>query len=507
MLKIKNYLSVLLCLCLIASFVGCGRKQTVSGYYVDENDSFIEEVSDEDTTSDANSTTSDTEKKNDTSSGTNETTFQNTSGPKKGVSRGEVSWKIKRNVKQGGSGSLKNKNFGGKTFKMLVYHANYTDKDKDIIKGFENKYNCKVQVNPVNFEDYLTIMSTSLASGKPYDIIRLHCAFFPQSAISNLIQPLEKYISKQDCATKSSETGIDWERTVNNCTWNDHVYYVINRRFCPLQVMIYNKLMFKQYGFEDPLTMYKKNPSSWNFTKIEEYAKVVAKSGSGKFFYDSTIADCGANYLNTKNNYFYRIETDGTVNWLGANSDYAKIFEEVKRLKAISPCDSIQASIDTMVNGAVMLHVTDAEKLSTFANQLKSSAAFGNSLNNVGVVPLPTYPNGSYASSGAEGYGAARGVNPEAALAYTIFSSTASAPWSGSGVPALDDNVSVFDGLYNKMSTTDGSYMFLSSDGQRIEQAIYPMFTDINNGGDIMRALNSYENTVKTILEYNLSKQ
>ena len=56
------------------------------------------------------------------------------------------------------------------------------------------------------------------------------------------------------------------------------------------------------------------------------------------------------------------------------------------------------------------------------------------------------------------------------------------------------------------MSNT-GNYSFLSASGQRISEAIWPMYGEIEKGGDIMKLLESYSAKVKPILEYNFSQQ
>ena len=57
------------------------------------------------------------------------------------------------------------------------------------------------------------------------------------------------------------------------------------------------------------------------------------------------------------------------------------------------------------------------------------------------------------------------------------------------------------------MSYANTTYYFLTSSGKRIEQEIYDMKVAIDNGGDIMKLLQSYAPTVKSIIEYNLEKQ
>lgn len=482
MRKVVRAASLLLVIVLVFSFAACKRKQSSSGYWLesgfDEEGVTASEVVD--------SAKSQKEKSGGTAN--------------KGVNRDSNTWKIMRNVSPSASKSVKGTNFGGKTFRMLVWQENYSAQEKATIAAFEKAYNCKVSVDQINFEDYLTVLATSLSSGKPYDIVKTHNAFFPQAAISNIYQPMQKYVAKSDLVSSTNKTGIDWDKTMACATWSNNVYYLVDQRGSTLPVMLYNKLLFQDYGLEDAMSLY--NKGKWTWDTIKQYAKIVSSAGDGKYFFDDTVSD---NYRAKKNADYYTINNDGTVIWNGANTDMYTNYSESRKLRNLSPLSGETALVDNLVSGKAMLQVIEAEKLYAFSSSFKNSSAFGKSLDNVGVVPVPLN-QGDYMNGAIVGYAACRGVDPSAAVAYTLFASQQKADWANSEIASLNNNSAVFESLYKKMSNV-GVYMFLSASGQRISEAIYPMYGEIEKGGDIMKLLEDYSSKVKTILEYNFSRQ
>ena len=498
MANLKRLFSLTMVLIMIFSLSACSRRQTSSGYWVGSDYTDDADVTDQNQNDDTQSTISDGNGASSTDKGTSS---GSTSSSNKGTNRNDDIWQINRNVKPEAKKSVKGTNFGGKTFRMLVWQENYSAQDKKNIAAFEKAYNCKVSVDQVNFEDYLTVMATALSSGKPYDIVKTHAAFFPQAAISNLYQPMQKYISSSDIVSASNKKGIDWNKTVLNATWGNNVYYVMDQRGCQLPVMLYNKLLFEDYGLEDAMSLYKKG--KWTWDKIREYAKVVSSSGQGVYFFDDTVSD----QYTVNDTDFYTIQENGKIKWNGANTKFYTDYAERRKLRELSPLSGETALVDNLTSGKAMLQVIEAEKLPVFATSFKGSSAFGKDLNNVGVVPIPMVVNNSRYSNGAiTGYAACRGADPSVAVAFTILISEQVAPWANSGIPAIDKEISTFDSLYSKMKLS-GSYYFLSSSGERISEVIYPMYGEIDKGGDIMKLLESYSSKVKTVVEYNLSQQ
>lgn len=506
MKTIKKCLALLLCLAVIMALGACGRK-TPSGYYEDV-DSALENTSEliegQDNTDNGNT---DSEKtKNDSSAKVSNTSEISGKGGKR---TSESIWKIKRDVKPSASKSvIKNLNLGGKKLRMLVWNSNYTERDEQIIKAFESKYNCKITVSSVNYESYLGNISTQLAAGKPFDIIKLHRAHFPQVAIANMVQPLENYISNEDLTDTSKKAGIDWDWTLMNASWNNHIYFTLNGMPCALRIIVYNKLLFKQYGLEDPIDLW--NKGQWTVATIEKYSAQVSAASNSIHFMDDTVAEVlsGHKFNSTarKNETYYSIEKDGTVKWLGAHSDMYNLRLEERRLKQISNLYEQSTRLDTMINGQAMMHRLELDQLVVSAKSLQASAAFGKNLNNVGVVPLPLYSDGTYQSSGHSGYAASRGCDPTAAIALTVFYGSQSANWDDGTIPAVNSNKNLFYSLYDKMEIPQ-NYTFLAADGQDLGDILYPMNTEIGKGGDIMRLLESYAPKVKSVLEYSLSKQ
>ena len=381
---------------------------------------------------------------------------------------------------------------------MLVHQSNFTDLMEKQIQNFGKKYNCKFKIDNLNFEDNLSAMATSISAGKPYDVVLCHNAFFPQVAVANLCQPLESVISKADISETYGKQGLSWNMMMNSATWANHIYYTIDNKFCYMPVVYYNKLLIEDFGLEDPLALYKKG--QWTYEKMLEYGKIVKNANQGVSFFDSTLVP-GANHD------FYQIEESGKIKWLGANSALRKDYERKREYQKVSSLSGSTSLVDNMVSGNVICARMEAEKLVEFSKALKDSAALGKNLNNLGVAPMPKRADGKYATHAPIGYAACRGTDPTAAVALGVYLSNMAPSWASDKIPALKANQKLFEGLYNKMNKKLNSYYFLTSSGKRIEQEIYSMYTEIDNGGDIMKLLESYAPTVKSILEYNLEKQ
>ena len=509
MKKLRSCLALFLVLAMVFSLSACGRK---TGYYVDgseitdldDYESWVDEGGDNaDGTTSGGTTSGGTTSGGTTSGGTTSGgTVSGTSGDR----TQESIWKIKRNVAPQASGSImKNLDFKGKKLRMLVYNSNYTDGDKAIVADFQKKYNCKIDVDVVNYEDYPTVMSSSLSGGKPYDIIRLHEGFFPMIGVSKLGQPLETAISKEDLITSTKRQGINWDATYLTGVWNNHVYLALERRTGPLWMMIYNKLLFKQYGLEDPMELYKKG--QWTVDKIIEMAKTVnASGGNVKFHNDAVSQELARLKYPSGQLPFLEIEEDGTVNWIGANSKMIEYNNYDQSLRALAPLSETTASVQRIVNGECMLDISVGEQMNNYLSQFKGSQAFGKDIKNVGFVPVPLDDEGKHLGLGIEGFAAARGCDPKAAVAMTIFYSMQKAPWVDTQYPALAESVDIFESMYDKARYRQ-AYVWRAANGKKGDELIYPMYEQIDKGGDIMRLAQEYAPTFKSAVEYTLSQQ
>lgn len=506
MRKLKNCLALFLVITMVFSLGACGRK-TPKGYYIDGSEiTDLDDIENQGTASGDETTTSVGNASSGTASGGKTSGSGNTASTVTTDRTQKSIWKIKRDVKPGLTTSImKNLDFKGKTIRYLNYNSNYTEGDKQLVEKFQKEYKCKIIVDIVNYEDYPSILASSLAGGKPYDIIKLHEGFFPLVAVQKLCQPMESAIATEDLTSSTKKTGINWEATMMNCSWNNHIYYVLDRRIGALQMLIYNKLLFQQYGLEDPLELY--NKGKWTAAKIEEMAKVVNASGGNVKFHNDAVSQELARLKYPSGQWPYlEIATDGTVKWLGANSKILDYYNEEQRLRALAPLSETTSSVARIVNGECMLDFTVAEQLNNYVSQFKTSQAFGKNLNNVGVVPMPFDDEGKYLGLGCEGFATARGCDPKAAVAMAIFYSMENPAWYETEYPALAKNKKIFDAVYDKVRLRQ-AYVWRASDGRKGDEIIYPMYSKIDKGGDVMRLAQEYAPQYKTAVEYTLSQQ
>lgn len=502
----RNGFIILVCLALVFSLSAC-KRQTAGGYYVDFDDSSNIADTDNSTgdlSSGGNASAGVTGKKNN---GTKNTASSKAGGTVSGSGNKRTEaelWKIRRDIKPSAKSSkIKNLNLEGKKLRMLVWNSNWTERDEDTIAAFEKKFNCKVEVTNANYESYFNIISTQLSSGKPFDIIRLHRAHFPHAAIAKMIQPIEDYVAEEDLTTTYKKPGVDWDWTVLNSSWNNHIYYTLSARPCALPVMIYNKVLFQKFGLEDPMTLWKSG--KWNLATIENYAKQVKAADKNMYFYDSTVSKALCSHATGDAGYF-EITKDGTVKWLGANTALYNKTVESMRLLNLSHLEESSARLDSLTSGKCMLHSMELDQLITQTKTIEDSAAFGKDINNLGVVPIPYNDNGSYNSTGVTGYASSRGCDPTAAIALTVFYASQNEGWDTNTIPAVQQNRDILYSLYDKMTPVH-NYTFRTADGKQESDILYQMNADIKAGGDIMKLLESYAPKVKTMMEYSLSKQ
>lgn len=397
-------------------------------------------------------------------------------------------------------------NFGGKTVTFLIWSEVYDDSWAPMITAYESKFNCKVSVSTSGFADYLTALSTAISSGKPYDIVRMQGSLYPRSVITNLLEPMESGFTTADL-TKSGNPqagGIDLEKS-KYFAWANKLYAVCEREAAPLQIMLYNKLKFRDDLGVDPLALYKNG--EWTWDKIVELGQKVTKPENKVYFGDATF---GHKMFTLANDAHMVKNVNGVLreNLLDAN-----MFNALKYVQSIAyGNDAILTSegssdnFSLMRDGSTYMFCTETTKISMFAEQAASSQAFGRNADNLGVVPLPLGPDnktGAYPANWLVGFSTCRTKDVKPAIAMLKFSST----WEGgsTGGYTMDSYVQAeLDKFYDNINYCDFGF---STADTKLDTELNNIENRVLKGEDITKILREKQSIVQGVIDSCLDYQ
>ncbi len=402
---------------MVGVMTGCEKSSTDDSsdeYYTSE----IEVVVDD------NSTASTGE----VASGDNQTVSTDKSGNDGSKVYGNVS--VKKGTKPVESGL----NLGGKTYTMAVWNsAEYLDDAfKNKVKAFQTKYNCKINVVELTFDDYLVKLNQATVSGKPYDIVFIHGSMYANGVTKGLYADLTDQISSADLidASKPGAGGIDMSRSVQ-FSYKNRLYGLCGNYASAPYLMYYNKLLFSQYfsSKEDPYTLY--TNGQWTWDKIFEMAKKVVNPARQMYMFDascvmrSLILDAGGYLVKPNGNTFKENLTDPNV--VKGVQFFQDLFNAEKGIASTSggPFDTSE-----FYAGHSFIFCQESIKYSAYAADVEDLTTFGKSKNNLGVVPYPIMDCNTsklYPTGWLEAVSACKGVSKDrllAAVAWAKFSTT-----------------------------------------------------------------------------------
>ena len=421
--------ALVLSLAVLSGFAGCGTKVTSSEVWVYEKDG--------NTGNDAASGT-DGSQENNTSSDGETSTDKNSSGASSEATDPVAQIYGNVNIKSGKKAAESGLNLGGKTYTMAVWNSpEYLDDAfNNKVKAFQNKFNCKIKVIELGWDEYLTKLNQSTVSGKPYDIVFIHGSMYANGVTKGLYADLSNQITTADLIDKNNPTagGIDMSRSVQ-FSYKKGLYGLTGSYASAPYVMYYNKLLFSQYfkSDEDPYTLYKNGQWTWN--KIQEMAKKVVNPSRQMYMFDaslvmrSLILDAGG-YLVTPNGDTYKENlTDPKV--VKGVQFFQDLFSAEKGIASTAggPYDTSE-----FYAGHSFIFCQEAIKYSAYAANVVDLTTFGKNKNNLGVVPYPIMDSnteGLYPTGWLEATAACKGVKKDrliAAVAWAKFSASYTNP-------------------------------------------------------------------------------
>lgn len=444
----------------------------------------------------------------DTASGKGDSSKKNNSSKKdnsKGNS-GKNNGSVTSSDINSGTSVTKGLDFGGKTFTKTIIGAipNRTVRKKE---AFEKKYNCKIKLVSLQWEQYNSQIATAMSSGQPYDICGLQSYFWPEAGVQGLYEPLNDYITQSDLYNSKTGIGIDLEKS-KEFEMNGNLYGVSNHSgvFAEiLQVLFYNKLMFEEAGLEDPLKLY--NSGKWTWDKFFEYAKKLKNESKGKYIIGQEL-EAGAFTLS--DGYKYVTKKNGKVT---ANLSDSKYLNGLKKYSEfcknyMGPKGYGDDPTEFYNGNYYMFYQSYTYGKYYMYDTIVNSAAFDNDFSNLGVVPFPT-PDGKHTNNpggGPQAKGAGKGSkDPRIVIAWTKFDLEFDDPEADSDPYQYSteiDNVikKCFDNINYGMCNYKTSSQTVSSLYGQIDSAA-------KTGGDYVKLINDNKATIQSIIDDSLGQK
>lgn len=433
-------------------------------------------------------------------------------GSKGNASKGNTSTGNKNvdNIGHKGTGkkTVDNLNFGGKTYTKTIVGA-ITKGLNRRIAAFEKKYNCKIKLVSLQWEQYNSQVATRMASGDPYDICGLQSYFFPEAVIQGLYEPLEDYI--YDADTYDSKTGVGIDMNVSSTfNYGGHVYGVSNHNGAyatMMQVLYYNKVLFEEAGLDDPVELYKKG--QWTWDALEKMAKKVTEPAKGKYLLGR---DFGSTPFITSNGHQYTtVDKSGKVK---ANLSDPKLTNALTKLKEfyskyVGPKGYSDNPTEFYNGNYYMFQQSSTYGTYYMASSIEKSAAFENDFKNLGVVPYPYGPDNTKKynpGEGAQAKACGKGSgSQELVVAWTKFEREFEDPMKSED-PYLYDTAtqSMIDKLFDNVLDKMPNY---KTSTKSARAAYVEAINAAQSGGDFVKVINDWTPTIQSIIDESLKQK
>lgn len=247
------------------------------------------------------------------------------------------------------------------------------------IEKYEQKYKCKVTFRPGSWNNRATELATFVNAGKSPDVIVGTVAEdYPLFASSGLLEAID--IKAFDI----NNSKIDTATTKEVFTWNDKTFAI--GAFAETEVMVYNKTLIEDMGYETPLELYRKGQWTWDaFRKLAKNMSYDTDSDGTNDVYGFT-SWC-MHGLHTSNNSWILKRTGNTVslnfNDPAVKEGYQMIYEMYHTDKSIHP--NGYSSLDHMKNGSAVMFMERPQRMFEIAKV--------NTKNEFDFAPLPIGPS------------------------------------------------------------------------------------------------------------------
>ncbi len=366
MKKISRVLSILLSISLIFMCAACGAKTEYESYYEDVPG---EVAGGDETTVSDNDTQSEAPKESN--------------GTQSKVSSGSTSTAnptVKDNMTPDEFLDTMPTKLRGSTIKMFFWDDLRSTVYKTALNKFQQKTGIKVEIEVADKPTYQSTLAARISAGKSPDVVM--CEDNNVGTVSNL-QPI----------TNSGYNFKDnaWDKKLMQMFTYNGKCYAVNVQDSPnknIGIIVYNKKALKRANLskDDPYTLWKSNPSKWNWSKFWSMCDAFVKANGGKEGYYGSTWGTEDGYVNAFGVSLWRYDGEK-----GKTVNESNTAESIKRYGEI--VDAINKKWSTSVvdvtgfeSGKILFSWTyssTAEKMGVGNESLKKG-------NNLGFVPMPT---------------------------------------------------------------------------------------------------------------------
>ncbi len=382
----------------------------------------------------------------------------------------------------------------------------------------------------VNFESVNDTLSTKIASGDAYDLVRIQGSWYPRILTNGLLTPLESGFTTADIVKGDSKVGIDLEKS-KYFGWNNKLYALTTHKDSPIYFLYYNKTLLK--GANDPETLYKSG--QWDWAKMKEIAanytgpssaggawwsdqamtgKVLPLSNKVSLLKETKTAD-GAKLeasISGNNNFINALKyMQGMTGKGGSGGLYEK--------KQVLATDGGSDKFENLLTGKIAVWPSESNRFQKLYQQVKTG---GTKMNydpaNLGVAPVPAgvdnAGNKAYAAGWLTAYAACKGSDataPQLVAAFTKFHSTytaaAAAGIAKDAADAYNEVVKKFEswGLYDNINYCDFGYG--PTRNENMDIVLNNIEVAVKGGADITATLKKYDDQAAGYLSTSLSAQ
>lgn len=154
-------------------------------------------------------------------------------------------------------------NTQGKTLKWMgFYDLNPTNDSPERsaeVALFEDTYGAKIEYMPTTNATRFDELATAILGGNPPDIFIYEWRAFPYDILKGQYQPIDSVVDWDD------PMWADVKEQADKFVWKgEHYIAPLGYAFDDTQILMYNKTMVEENGFEDPYELYKKGEWNWN---------------------------------------------------------------------------------------------------------------------------------------------------------------------------------------------------------------------------------------------------
>lgn len=275
----------------------------------------------------------------------------------------------------------------GKDLTVVSFTDLYMDKEgtdfNDAKKAYESKYGGTVSFKRYPANMFINKMITLIGSGSSPDLAYCRWAEMPKLAAMEILQPVDDYI-------QVSET--NFPKIADSYVFGNKHYAARIEQVQPY-VIWYNKDILRASGCDDPYTLWKNDPASWNWDAFEAIATATTEDRNHDGETD-LWGFAGLPFFGASNGASsLRIEGENvTISWKEQPYLDSLAFMQKLRFTLGVACPDNNYGATNFKNGDVAMTMGTFEFVWASANQMDQES--------IGCAPFPAGPN--FEASGSQ---------------------------------------------------------------------------------------------------------